>query len=149
MDGLSSATSVLGVIQLAGCIATVCGGYILEVKDAREEILALQKSASSLKDTLQELKCLIENSDFPHISQSDVLKNDIKNCSSTLTALMKKLDMGRRHKAMRRLSFRSLTWPIKRPEMERIVADLERYKSSFAVSLLIDQKYKFTHQLRL
>ena len=43
MDGLSSAASVIAVIQLAGSIVKICGDYIQEVKKARDEILELQQ----------------------------------------------------------------------------------------------------------
>jgi hypothetical protein len=41
MDGLSSAVSVVAVIQLTGSLVKICGGYIQEVKDARDDIITL------------------------------------------------------------------------------------------------------------
>jgi hypothetical protein len=37
MDGISSAASVIAIIQLAGSLVTICGGYIQKVKHARED----------------------------------------------------------------------------------------------------------------
>jgi hypothetical protein len=143
MDGLSSAASVIAVIQLAGSIVKICGGYIQEVKDAREEILALQQAVTGLEGVLQQLKEFFQGPNGPKLSSSQTLDGDITNCSLALTALEKKIDAGRRHQAMRRLGFRALAWPLKRAEVERVVSDLERYKSSFTLSLLIDQMCVF------
>ncbi|KAJ5394001.1 uncharacterized protein N7487_011642 [Penicillium crustosum] len=55
MDGLSSAASVIAVIQLAGSIVKICGDYIQEVKKARDEILELQQAVTDLEGVLREL----------------------------------------------------------------------------------------------
>lgn len=38
MDGLSSAASVIAVVQLTGFLVKLCGGFIQKVRDARDEI---------------------------------------------------------------------------------------------------------------
>jgi hypothetical protein len=38
MDGLSSAASVIAVIQVAGSLVSICGGYIQKVKHASNDI---------------------------------------------------------------------------------------------------------------
>jgi hypothetical protein len=52
MDGISSAASVIAVIELTGSLVKLCGGYIQEVKDARDEILSLQRSIEGIQGTL-------------------------------------------------------------------------------------------------
>lgn len=50
MDGLSSAASVIAAIQLAGSIVKICGGYIKEVKDAKDEIRELLETVTGLAE---------------------------------------------------------------------------------------------------
>ena len=46
---------------------------------------------------------------------------------------------------MRKMGLRALKWPLKRTEMEAIIQNLERYKSSFNLSLQLDQTYVFAN----
>lgn len=63
MEALFSVTSVFAVIQLAGNLVKLCGGYIQEVKDARDEILTLQQMIEGLQGTLQNLQKFLQSND--------------------------------------------------------------------------------------
>jgi hypothetical protein len=52
MDAVSSAASVSALMQLTGSLVKLCEGYIREVKDAREDILNLQRAITGLQGTL-------------------------------------------------------------------------------------------------
>jgi hypothetical protein len=54
MDALSSAASIIAVIQQTGTLVKLCGGYIQEMKDARDEIFNLQRAIAGLQGTLQD-----------------------------------------------------------------------------------------------
>ena len=138
MDGISSAASVIAVIQLTGSIVKICGGYIQEVKDARDDIITLQRTVAGLEGVLQKFKEL----QGPHgtkLPTTSSLANNISDCLSHLEALEKKIYPGRGKRTMKRFGFRALKWPLKRTEADRIIQDLERYKSSFTLSLQVDQ----------
>jgi predicted phage tail protein len=62
MEGISSAASVIAVIQLTGSLVKLCGCYIHKVKDAREEILTLQQAITGLERTLQDLQKFLQSS---------------------------------------------------------------------------------------
>ncbi|KAF3030276.1 hypothetical protein E8E15_011607 [Penicillium rubens] len=66
MEGLSSAASVIAVIQLTGIIVNIlvniCGGYVQEVKEARDDIITLQRTVAGLEEILQKLKGLLQDS---------------------------------------------------------------------------------------
>jgi predicted phage tail protein len=62
MDGVSSAASVIAVIQLTGTLVKLCGGYIREVKNAREEIFTLQRAITGLQETLKDLQNNLQKS---------------------------------------------------------------------------------------
>jgi hypothetical protein len=61
MDALSSVASVIAVIQLTGSLVKLCGGYVQEVKDARDEIFTLQQAITGLQGTLQDLLKLLQS----------------------------------------------------------------------------------------
>ncbi|KGO43643.1 hypothetical protein PEX1_080080 [Penicillium expansum] len=139
MDGLSSATSVIAVIQLTGSIVKICGSYIQEAKNARDEILELQQAVTDLEGVLRELNVLLQSPNGSKLSSSQTLASSITRCRSTLEALEEILQPGRRKQAMRRLGLRALAWPIKRKQAKGIASDLQEYKSTFTLSLQIDQ----------
>ena len=139
MDGLSSATSVIAVIQLTGSLMKICGGYIQEVKDARDDIITLQRTVTGLQGILQTLHKFLQARSETRLPTSSRLVNDITDCLSDLRTLEENIDPGRGKKMMKRLGLRALKWPLKRTEVERIVQALERYKSSFTLYLQVDQ----------
>jgi hypothetical protein len=139
MDGLSSAASIIAVVQLTGSIVKICGGYIQEVKDARDDIITLQRTLTGLEGVLHNLKDLLQNPQDTKLPTSSSLINNISDCTSHLQNLEEKIDPGRGKRLMRRLGFHALKWPLKRTEVNKIIEDLERYKSSFTLSLQVDQ----------
>ncbi|KAJ5819444.1 hypothetical protein N7474_005035 [Penicillium riverlandense] len=139
MDGLSSASSVIAVIQLTGNLVKLCGGYIQEVKDARDEIFTLQRSIAGLHGTLQDLQRFLQSNDGKALPTSSRLVSNITDCLSDLRALEARLDPGKGEKLMRKVGFRALKWPLKRKEVEGVTQNLEKYKSSFLLSLHVDQ----------
>lgn len=141
MDGLSAAASIIAVIQLAGSIVKVCGGYIQEVKDACDEILSLQKEIQSLQGVLQDLEKFLHSVDKKPLPTSSRLPSIVTDCLSDLQDLEARLGLGTRKKLMKRVGLRALKWPLKRGEVEGIIQNLERYKSSFLLSLQVDQTY--------
>ncbi|KAJ6047584.1 hypothetical protein N7460_003731 [Penicillium canescens] len=140
MDGLSSAASVIAVIQLTGSLVKLCGRYIQEVKDARDEIFALQRSIAGLHGALQDLQKFLQNNDGKTLSTSTRLVSNITDCLSDLRALEARLDLGKGKKLMRKVGFRAFKWPLKRTEVEGVTQNLEKYKSLFLLSLQVDQR---------
>lgn len=139
MDGLSSAASVIAVIQLTGSLVKLCGSYIQEVKNARDEILTLQQAIGGLQGTLQDMQKYLQSSDNRILPTSSRLVSDITHCLSNLRALEAKLDPGNGKTLMRKVGLRAIKWPRKREEVEGVIQNLERYKSSFLLSLQVDQ----------
>ncbi len=67
------------------------------------------------------------------------LNENIQQCSIHLEHLQKKLEPGKRRKAMSRCGIRALKWPFERKELEKDLGVLERYKSTFTAALNTDQ----------
>lgn len=125
----------------------LCGGYIQEVKDARDEILTLQRSIAGLQGTLEDLQKVLQSNDGKALPTSSRLVSNITDCHSDLRALEVRLDPGKEKKLMRKVGFRALKWPLKRTEVEGVTQNLEKRKSSFILSLQVDQRY--VHRARL
>lgn len=143
MDPLSSAASVIAVIQLTGSLVKLCGGYIQEVKDARDEISTLQQAIAGLQGTLQDLHKFLQSNDAKGLPTSSRLVSNITVCLSDLRALEARLDPGRGKKLMRKVGLRALKWPLKRADVKGVIQNLEKYKSSFLLSLQVDQTYVY------
>lgn len=140
MDGISTAVNVIGIIQLTGAIAKVCGGYIKEVKDAEDDIIVLQQALLGLKDLLERISSLLQSPNGTQLAASPTLINDVMNCHSTLRTLEVKLNPeGQKKNPMKRFGFRALKWPLKKAEVNRTMQTIERYKTSFTLSLTINQ----------
>jgi hypothetical protein len=139
MDAVSSAASVITIIQLTGSLVKLCGGYIREVKDAREEVLSLQRAITGLQGTIEDLQKLLESRNGKALPTSSKLVSNIAYCLSDLRALESRLDLGKRRKLMNKVGLRALKWPLRRTEIEGIIKNLEGYKSSFLLSLQVDQ----------
>lgn len=109
------------------------------MKDARGEIMILQQTIAGLEGTLQKLKDILQGNNGTMLTSSSQLVRSITDCLSDLEALEKKISPGSGSELMRKFGFRALKWLLKRTEIERIIQNLERYKSSFTLSLTIDQ----------
>lgn len=70
---------------------------------------------------------------------SSSLVNNISDCLSRLEGLKEKIDPVKGKQMMRRLGIRALKWPLKRTEVDKSIQDFEKYKSSFILSLLVEQ----------
>ncbi|CEO59702.1 hypothetical protein PMG11_04369 [Penicillium brasilianum] len=135
MDRVSAAASVIAVIQLTGSLVKLCGGYIQEVKDARDEIYSLNRSIEGIEGTLQDLQKSLQSDDGKALLTSSRLTDDITECHSDLRNLEAKLDSRKGKKLMRKVGLRALKWPLKRAEVESMMQNLKRYKYSFHSSL--------------
>jgi hypothetical protein len=141
MDGISSAASVIAVIQVTGSLVTICGGYLQRVKHARNDIITLQRTIESLQMILQDLLKILRDSNKERLPTSSRLASEIVHCFSDLRALNEKLESNNGKKSMRKFGFRAWRWPLERAEVDGEVQKLERYKSSFLLSLQVDQMY--------
>lgn len=136
MEGVAS---VFSVIQLTGSIVKICGDYLQEMKNAREDIIALQRSITGLEGTVLTLIEFLQGPYATKLPTSSLLVNNVTDCLSDLEALENQLDPGSGKGMMRRFGFRAFKWPLKRTEVEKLIHSIERHKSSFTLSLQIDQ----------
>jgi hypothetical protein len=85
MEVLGSAASVIAVIQLAGSIITICGGYIISaVENAEKDDISLQMAVKDFKVVLEKLTDLLDGPDGRKLLTSRKLISPISDCSSEL-----------------------------------------------------------------
>jgi hypothetical protein len=135
MEALGSVSSIIAVVQIAGSVAKLCGGYIADVKDARQDIKRLQQKAATLRDVLQRMvKVNDRTNSKPRNLSDDVLKS-VDQCSQDLGRLQEKLQPKTRHKTMSRVGFRALKWPLSKSSVNEEVRMIEGYLAVFNAAL--------------
>ena len=142
MDGLSTAASVIAVIQIAGFVASVLKGYYESARDARGNIQKLYHSVNSLETVLTALNDLkVRKSDSGLLLTTALLENPhgpLQQACRELESLRKKLgDPSRFDKRIARIR-QSVIWPLQEKDVEKIVKVLDSHKSSLELEVGVE-----------
>lgn len=140
MDPLSSAASVITVVQISKEILTACGKYALDVKDAKKDIERLSSEVKALHGVLNRVKDLAEGQDTATLPTFQTITAAIAQCLSELVELKTHLDPGKKRQAMNRLGLRALKWPFKSEDVNKLLEALERHKATINLALTTDQR---------
>jgi hypothetical protein len=141
MDALGATSGVIAVVQLAASIAKLCGGYIADVKDARQDIERLQQKASVLCDVLQRVADANNRHEQPALRLSADMLNAVDSCSENLEKLREKLQPKTRHRTMSKFGVRALKWPLSKSTVNEEVQWMEDYLVIFNTALQLDHMY--------
>ena len=142
MDGVSTAASVLAVIQISSQIFDFCRTYYLNVKDARNDIQRLRNEITSLQDVLVSVVDLVNGRNSTSMHTLDLINKEygpLRQCQLDLKVLAARLNPDESSKL--KLTIRMMKWPFSSKEMDRTLIAIGRYKSSFILALTIDQAY--------
>ncbi|KAI9763398.1 MAG: hypothetical protein M1839_006453 [Geoglossum umbratile] len=139
MDGLSGVASVIAVVDLSAKIVSRCFQYSVVVKNAKKDIESLQGEVSRIGDVLERAKKLLEGPKEMRLLTFQKLSDSLKGCSAQLEELNRRLEPSNTRKVMSRLGARALKWPFTSKEVEKIVANLERYEQTLSLALQVDQ----------
>jgi len=129
----SISLNIGGLIQLADLVVNKTWPFLKEAKNQRSEIAKLSCEVASLAGILHGLRLLAEGSTVP------IKHDDILECQTTLEGLrdrLKKADgtsSGKRDQV--KTLVRQLCFPYERVEMQKILEQLERLKSTFNLAL--------------
>ncbi|CZR54758.1 uncharacterized protein PAC_04642 [Phialocephala subalpina] len=140
MDGVSTAASVIAVIQISSQIFDFCRTYYLNVKDARNDIQRLRNEITSLQDVLVSVVDLANARNSTSMHTLDLVNKEdgpLKQCQLELTALAARLSPDDTSKL--KLALRTMKWPLSSKEVDRTLVAIGRYKSSFILALTTDQ----------
>ena len=141
MEALGSVGSIIAVVQIAGSIAKICGGYIADVNDARQDIERLQEKAATLRNILQRVAEENGRTKLNPRLLSDNLLKSVNQCSQDLGRLQEKLQPKTRHKTMSRVGLRALKWPLSKSSVNEEVKMIEGYLAIFNTALQLGHMY--------
>lgn len=134
MDGLSAVASIVAVIQIAAEVAKLCGGYLHDVKHARQDIERMKAKTLALHDVLERLN---------NTSESNIDRPAIQQCFQDLKSLEEKLDPKKKNHAPTKYFWaRALKWPFSSKEVNETMKALEGYLTIFNMALQINISYK-------
>jgi Cdc6-like AAA superfamily ATPase len=158
-DPLSIVSGIAGVVALAGSVVSKCYTYGVAVKGGPAEIQRLLDELISLTGILNAVKSLTEASEaqkqgaiwahddlasdlpppYSHKAPIDQLErlvsplNGAQALLEKIEASLRKAEIKSEHRVER--VFQRLLWPLKKQETQDLIAQLERFKTSFTLSL--------------
>jgi hypothetical protein len=144
MDGLSAAASVIAVVQILGQVFDLCRTYLLEVKDARNDIRRLRDEVTSLEDVLTYVADLGRAPGSAKLSILGLLNKPggpIQQCQTELRELAAKLETGQGKDKMKQFGLRALNWPFSSKDVDKAITVIKRNKATFSLALTADQTY--------
>jgi seryl-tRNA synthetase len=130
--------TIIVVVQIAGEVTLTLGRYIKRAKDAKDEVLNLQKKAQDLQKTLEEIDSLRKDGNDSRLATLQSLSDDMKRCQTTLANFQQNLD-DKTSKFKKILGKENLKWPFQRGECNNLVVEIEGYQKRFTDALRIDQ----------
>jgi ankyrin repeat domain-containing protein 50 len=146
MDGLSSAASVIAVLQIAKSIGSALKDYYEGVRDAREDIQKLYDAVKSLESILNNIGDIINRRDGQHMLNSGLFTDalgPLQQCKAELKKLRLDLETSPKAKGQRSLgrAIQILTWPFKKSDVEKAMVAIERHKSSLVLEVGLETLY--------
>ena len=152
MDPLSITASVITVLQAAEAVIAVCYDYRSAVKDSSWEVPRVLEEVRALRSvllTLEELADKAETSSSDAKSRLPAFKSlcdpdtgVLVECRTELNNLNTKLtppEWVGPAGSKRRGLVQALSWPLKKGETEKVLASIERFKSTINVAVATDQ----------
>src|SRR5689334_18180231 len=100
MDGLSSAASVLAVVDMSALVASLLFQSSKEVENAKEDIIRVQMQVDSLKNASESVQQHLSGPDGAKLEASQKLLAALNYGCSQLESLEQRLHSGKERKAM-------------------------------------------------
>ena len=123
MDGLSSAASVIAVVDISVKVLTLCGEYASAVQGAKEEI-------ERLTCEIEALRLVLES-----VTDETGCRDALHQCLSELQVIEARLSSKKTSK-MTRWGVRALKWPFKKKDVDLLLSALERHKTTLTAALI-------------
>jgi ABC-type phosphate/phosphonate transport system ATPase subunit len=136
MDGVTSAATVLSVIQTAWQAYTLCKTYFDEVKEARKVILHLRQEVTSLDSILTNVSRLAEGRDPAKLSSVRLLMQE--DGPVLLDEFLPKLDPGKGKNVMTPFGMRALKWPFISKDIEKVLTKIGQLNATLTMALAAD-----------
>ncbi|KAL1862293.1 hypothetical protein Plec18170_001118 [Paecilomyces lecythidis] len=146
MDGVSSASSIIAVVELSAKVASLLLQYSTAVKNARDDIQRLLRQLEPLSATLEEVRKLLDGPGSAKLETIQRFRDQLEGCSLQLKELETRLTEtlcgkekhdSRSARLMSRFGIRALRWPFESKEVDVVIRSLERYRDSLAAALMV------------
>jgi hypothetical protein len=144
MDPLSITGTLIAVLQVTTAVISICYDYRQGVASSSRDVLLMSSELNALKDVLESLLRLVENSQsevgaeevkFPTVEKLAQKGGTLETLGGELERLKEKLKPQEGWRKLRA----ALVWPLKEGEMRKCLGDLERGKSMVMLALSADQ----------
>jgi hypothetical protein len=152
MEPLSVTASIIAVLQVTSKIISICYDYTSAVKNSSSELSRVIEEIKDLRnvlETLEQLARKAESSDPAAGVQLPALQllsepegGPLAKCLAELEALKQKLtpqSLNGQAKSKRKALLEALGWPLKEKETEKILRNIERFKTTLALATTADQ----------
>ncbi|KAI9667819.1 MAG: hypothetical protein M1821_000638 [Bathelium mastoideum] len=141
MDGLSSAASIIAVIDISAKIISLCSQYFSAVKKAKNDIERVQRKLGDIKHILEMIKQLLDKQETTRLSTTHDLLDSISRCLRELQDLEVTLEPepGNTRRVTGGNGVRALKWPFTSKQVNKVVSSLEKYEQTFVLALQVDQ----------
>ena len=139
MEAIGSIASITALIELSASVLKYCVRYLHAVKNASADIARLQNEVIDLKSALQRMKDYVDGPNGPRLQSASNILDALNTCSTQLSILNNKLSARKSYRLMDRLGLQSLAWSFDSKEVNQVITDLERSKSTLLLSLQLDQ----------
>src|SRR5436189_4830135 len=133
--------SIAGLVLTIGCVIQTPLNYGSDAKDAKGDIQSLNTELFTLKGILEQIKyqqeAISAGSTSPMSAKydSEELSRMLGFASKVLQSLQKSLTPSRFHFGQ---TIQRLAWPLKKEEVQKQVARLERVKTCFIILITTD-----------
>lgn len=133
--------SVLTVIEISARLASLLFQFANDVKNARDEILRLQREVKSLQDLSETIQNLLQSPKADSLKASRKLFDALNDGLSQLRWLEDKIEPGKTRATMKRVGIRALKWPLSSRDVEKAIKELGRCMQIISLALQVDQTY--------
>lgn len=141
MDGVSSAASIVALVDVAAKVTSIIFQYSKEVIGAKADIDRLGKEIENVRAVYQSVKEIVQRPSTARRLALPELEISIQTCLELLSALEKRLRPSKSRKIMGRVGLRELKWPFESTEIDHLLKHLDRCKQTAIFCLQMDQTY--------
>ncbi|KAK0741604.1 hypothetical protein B0T21DRAFT_432672 [Apiosordaria backusii] len=136
MDPVSSAASIIAIIQIADKIIRACKAYIEAARDAPSDLRLILVEFSTLRSVLENLKCFISHSNngFSALDSLSSPQGPIKGCQLAMTELERLLPPH----SMTKVVLSALAWPLKEGKAKKLLEEIKQHKTTIVLALTAD-----------
>ncbi|KAJ4315103.1 hypothetical protein N0V84_008552 [Fusarium piperis] len=133
------AANMAAIVKLSGEVTTLCIEYSATDKN-NPDITKLQSRVEGLGTALKAAQKVVESPHGQTLGVSRETLDVIDGCNKNLSTIKTKLEESKDKNLLRRLSTRTLKWPWKSDQLDKIVSKLDRYEQIITLALQPDER---------